>query len=209
MGRLLQIGALALLFSLGAVLDAVAIPLDPIVRTRAGSIGSVPISSLPLTFDFYPDDTASFPDIPTNTVLTDSCINGTTDEFGGSLAFLTCEFENRMPVAITALDFTFLIPDGSGELIFLALDPNSFFASESIGPGGAQFTGGSGVPACGAFEGESCLAPYHFLVDFYGFPVGTKLTMTAAEAAAVPEPATLTLLGTGLALAVARRRRRR
>jgi len=218
MVRLVSIGALAFVLSLGAVLDAGADPLlDPIVRTRGGSIGSVPIFSLPAFFDFYPDDTASFPDLPTNPVFASSCITGTTDgttddfpEFSEDLDFLTCEFENHTSSAITSLNFTFDIPGDTSSLIFQALDPDGFFSIEGIDENGALFAGGTGIPACGAIgEGGFCFEPFHFLVDFYGFPVGTRMTMTAAEADAVPEPATLTLFGTGLVLVAGRLRRRR
>ncbi len=210
MGRLLSLGALACVLSFGAAVDAAATPfLDPIVRTRGGSIGSVPIDELPMFFDLYPDEfDVSFPELPSNPIFAGSCNKGSTDEFGGTLDFVACEFENTLPQAITSLSFTFAAPGYPDGSIFTPIDEDGFFASATMGPEGALFTGGAGIPGCVPdIEGGFC-NPFHFLVEFYGFPEGTRMTMTVAQADAVPEPATLMLLGTGLLLAAAARRRR-
>ena len=204
MARRLTLATFVLALALGPALDAAATPLliDPIVRTRSGTIGSIPIGDLPFVYDFYPGD-ATFPSDPDGT--DGNCITG----FENDLFLVTCEFQNVTGQAITLLDFDFLLPDGTdpGSLLFFAEDPDNLFAFEDIDEQGALFTGGLGIPTC-TFDGEFCFGG-HFLIDLVGFPDGTRISMVADAAAdAVPEPATLTLLATGLGLAAARRRRR-
>jgi hypothetical protein len=196
--RILKLSTLASALVVAVAMQASAATIvDPIVRTRLGTLGSIPIDSLPFFYDFYDDGT--FPDNPDPA----NCVVG----IEGSLDIVTCEFQNRTGQAITFLDFDFLFPTGTdpGTLTFVADDQDNLFATENSNFAGAQFLGGAGIPSCN-FDGEFCFGG-DFLIDLVGFPVGTTMTMTA-DAAPVPEPATLTLVATGIGMALARRRRR-
>jgi hypothetical protein len=202
MFRVVKISALALLLSvIAASQTAAATIIDPIVRTRLGTIGSIPIDGLPFTYDFYPGS-GTFPDNPDPV----NCVTG----LEGSLDIVTCQFQNRTGLPITFLDFDFLFPTGTdpGSLIFVADDDqNNLFATQFANFGGATFAGGSGIAPCN-FDGEFCFGG-DFLIDLVGFPQGTRMSMVADEASEVPEPMTLTLVATGLALGAAAKRRRK
>jgi hypothetical protein len=199
MFRVLKIGALALLLSVAAAIQASAETItDPIVRTKAGG-GSIGIPPLAFSFGAFPSD----PD-----GVGSNCFVGT--DVDTSLTLVSCAFQNLTGQPIGFLDFDF---DYSGVFggpppveTFFTEDPNEFWNSRTIDQFGAQFIGGGIAPAIcdgefGCFGGE-------FIVELVGFPEGTTIDMTAA-ANAVPEPMTLTLLATGLALGAGARRRRR
>src|SRR5262245_2110519 len=98
MFRLLKITTLALLLSVFAAVQASAITItDPIVRTRSGPGGSIPITTLPFFFDW-----GEFPGLPPGFDPPD-CTTG----FEGSLPMVTCEFVNQTGQAINFLDFNF------------------------------------------------------------------------------------------------------
>jgi len=202
MVRLVKISALALLLSGIAALHASAATItDPIVRTRTGATGSIPITGLPFFFDW-----GEFPGLPPGFDPPD-CTTG----FEGSLNVVTCEFVNQTGQTINFLDFDFdysSVPGGPPP-------PSAFFIEDGTGPFdqvgwttksidqfSAQFIGNGIDPE--VCDIEFCFGG-HFFVDLVGFPEGTHITMNA-EAQPVPEPMTLTLLGTGLALGVARRK---
>jgi hypothetical protein len=200
--RVVKIGAFAVLLALFAASQASATTIiDPIVRTRLGTLGSIPIFGLPFDYDFYPGS-ETFPANPDP----ENCEVGTE----GSLDRVTCQFQNRTGVPITFLDFNFVFPTGTdpGSLTFVADDDeNNLFATQFANFGGATFAGGSGIPSC-TFDGELCFGG-DFLIDLVGFPQGTRMTLHADLASEVPEPMTMTLLATGLVLGAGARRRRR
>ena len=205
MFRVVKMIAFAVLLSLFAVSESSAgTIIDPIVRTRLGTLGSIPIFGLPFVHDFYPG-TDTFPTDPDGESGPD-CVAG----LEGSLDIVTCQFQNRTGVPITFLDFDFFFPTGTdpGSLTFVADDDtNNLFATQFANFGGATFAGGSGIPPCN-FDGDVCFGG-DFLIDLVGFPQGTRMTMLADVNSEVPEPMTLTLLATGLAVSAAARRRKK
>jgi hypothetical protein len=199
MFRVVKMSAFAILLSLFAVSESSAgTIIDPIVRTRLGTLGSIPIFGLPFEFDFTPGSN-TFPSNPDPA----NCEVGTE----GSLDRVTCQFQNRTGVPITFLDFDFIFPTGTdpGSLTFVADDQNNLFSDENANFGGALFAGGAGIPSCN-FDGELCFGG-DFLIDLVGFPQGSRITLLADVNSEVPEPMTLTLLATGLAVGAAARRR--
>ena len=203
----LRIGALSLLVSVVAAIQVSAgTIMDPIVRTRSGAGGSIPIPPN------NPFNWGTFPGLPPGFDPPD-CDTG----FEGPdlLPLVTCEFVNETGQPINFLGFSFDYTDATEPVPPLSEfdiqdgnNPENAIGWDTlnINQSGAQFIG-SGIPAFDCpFEGE-CI-PFHFFVDLVGFPDGTHVTMTAL-AEPVPEPMTLTLLATGLALGAGARHRRR
>jgi hypothetical protein len=200
--RLLKIGALTLLVSVvGAVQASATTIMDPIVRTRSGTGGSIPITGLPFFFDW-----GAFPGLPPGFDPPD-CFTDTID----GMPAVTCEFVNQTGQAIQFLDFNFdytNVPGGPPPIEeFQIIDEDGLFTTLTIDQFGAQFIGGGILPEECVGEIEVICFGGHFFVDLIGFPDQTRVTMAAA--AAVPEPMTLTLLATGLALGAGARHRRR
>lgn len=178
---------------------AAASPIqDPIVRVREGG-ESIPIYSLPFMFNF-----GAFPSNPDP----DNCIVDTELVGDDLLPRVSCGFQNRTGVTITALQLGFANLGDPEGLVFAVDDPNELFTFEFIDPSGALFQGG-GIPSAACYDGD--VGPWcqggEFIIDLVGFPEGTEVGMDAVQR--IPEPGTLLLLAAGTAVAGLRRRRPR
>jgi hypothetical protein len=111
--------ALGVLLASGAFVgDALADPIiDPIVRVREGG-ESIPITSVPFTYDF-----GLFPGDPDGAGL--DCVTGT--DIGTGLPMVSCAFQNRTGKTLSLLDFFFVLPPDPGTLAFFVEDPDDFF----------------------------------------------------------------------------------